>query len=66
MPPTCIYVDATIDGKKVGGESGMFVSIDDTDERTCYQLLLDFLKDKGLGDANVALSEGTRAHGTHG
>jgi hypothetical protein len=59
MPPTFISVDATIDGKKVGGESGMFVSIDDTDERTCRELLLAFLKDKGHGDASIALPEGS-------
>ena len=55
MPPAFICVDATIEGKKVGGESGMSVSIDDTDERTCRELLLAFLKDKVHGDASVAL-----------
>jgi len=59
MPTTFICIDATVDGKKVGGDSGLFLNIDDTDERTCYQVLLDFLKDKGLGDANVALPEGS-------
>jgi hypothetical protein len=49
MPPTIICVDATIDGKKVGGEKGVFQTIDDTDEMTCHQLLITFLKDKGLG-----------------
>ncbi len=50
MPPTFICVDATVDGKKVGGENGVFQTIDDTDEMTCHQLLIAFLKDKGLGD----------------
>jgi hypothetical protein len=43
MPPTFICVDATVDGKKVGGDSGMFMTIDDTDERTCRELLVAFL-----------------------
>jgi hypothetical protein len=59
MPPVFISVEAIMDGKKVGGENGMFVSIDDTDERTCPELLLAFLKDKGHGDASVALPEGS-------
>ena len=59
MPATFICVDASVDGKKVGGDNGMFMTIDDTDERTCHQLLCDFLKDKGLGDANVALPDGS-------
>ena len=50
MPPRIICVDATVDGKKVGGEYGVFQTIDDTDERTCHQPLLAFLRDKWLGD----------------
>ena len=55
MPPTFICVDATVDGRKVGGDHGVFQAIDDRDERTCHQLLLAFLKNKGLGDVHVAL-----------
>jgi hypothetical protein len=55
MPTTFICIDATVDGKKVDGDSGLFLTIDDNDERTCYQLLLDYFKDKGHGDANDAL-----------
>jgi hypothetical protein len=51
MPPTFICVKATVDGKKVGGDSGMFMTIDDNDERTCRDLLNAFLQDKGYGDA---------------
>jgi hypothetical protein len=59
MPPTFSCVDATVDGKKVGGENGMFLTIDDTDGRTCQKFLLAFLKDKGLGDASVTLPPGS-------
>ncbi len=45
MPMTFICIDATIDEKKVGGDGGLFLKIDDTDEGTCYQVLLDFPKD---------------------
>jgi len=51
MPPTFICVKATVDGKKVGGDNGMFMTIDDNDERTCRDLLNAFLQDKGYGDA---------------
>ena len=54
-----ICVDVTIDGKKVGGGNGMFITIEDTDERTCRQFLFAFLKDKGLGATNVALPYGS-------
>ena len=58
MPARFIFVDVIVDGKKVGGDNGiMFMTIDDTDERMCHQLLCAFLKDKGLGDANVALPD---------
>ena len=56
MPPTFTCVDATVDGRKFGGDHGVFQIIDDTDERTYHQLHLAFLKDKGLGEADVALS----------
>ena len=62
MPTTLISVDATVDGKKVGGGNGSygtFMTIEDTDERTWQGLLLDFLKDKGLGDANNGLPSGS-------
>jgi hypothetical protein len=59
MPTTFISVDATVDGKKVGGDNGMFMAIEENDERTCMGLLTDFLKDKGLGDANIALPPGS-------
>jgi hypothetical protein len=59
MPATFICVDAIVEGKKVGGDNGMFITIDDTDERTCHHLLRAFLRDKGLGDANVALPDGS-------
>ncbi len=60
MPTTFTCIDATVDGKKVGGDSGLFLMIhNDDDERTCYQLLLDYLKDKGHGDASDALPEGS-------
>jgi hypothetical protein len=57
MPATCICVDAIVDGKKVGGDNGIFITIDDTDERTCHQHLCVGLNDKGLGNANVALHD---------
>ena len=59
MPAAFIFVDAIVDGKKVGGDNGMFMTIDDTDERTCQWLLCAFLKDKGPGDANDALLYGS-------
>ncbi len=59
MPAAFICVDAIVDGEKVGGDTGMFMTINDKDERTCHELLCAFLKDKGLGDANVALPCGS-------
>ncbi len=59
MPPTFICVDATIDGKKVGGDSGVFMLIGDADERTCREILLAFLHGNGYGDANDVLPEGS-------
>ena len=59
MLPTFICVDATVDGRKVGGDHGVFKTIADADKRTCHQLLLAFLKDNGLGDAHVALPKGS-------
>ena len=55
MPPTFICVDATVDGKKVGGDSGVFMLIDDMDKRTCREVLLAFLHGKGYGDVNNVL-----------
>ena len=34
MPTTFICIDATVDGKKVGGGRGLFLTIDNDDERT--------------------------------
>ena len=58
LPTTFSYVDATVDDEKVTGDNGMFIFIDDTDERTCLQIRIAFLKDKGLADANVIFPEG--------
>ena len=59
MPTSFICVDATVDGRKVGDHNGMFMTVEDNDEVTCEGLLLDFLKVKGIGDANVALLPGS-------
>ncbi len=59
MPTSFICDDATVDGRKVGGDNGMFMTVEDNDERTCHGLLLDFFKVKGLGDANAALPLGS-------
>ena len=43
MPPTFFCVDVSIDGKKVGGDAGMFMHIDNDDSRTYKDLMNTFL-----------------------
>jgi hypothetical protein len=40
MPTQFICVDVTVDGKKVDGDNGMFMTIEDTDEMTCHRFSL--------------------------